>query len=171
MFAFIIIVLILLLLAFFVLKVKSAGGNDFPYQKAKALFSPAERSFLGVIDQVVGTEFRVFGKVRIADVATVKTMSNRSAWQKAFNRISAKHFDFIICRSSDLSIVCAVELNDKSHQKNSRKLRDEFVAGVCNSISVPLVEINAQASYSIQELKERFSEILNPPALELKKSA
>jgi hypothetical protein len=98
-------------------------------------------------------------------------MSNRSAWQKAFNRISSKHFDFIICRSSDLSIVCVVELNDKSHQKNSRKLRDEFVAGVCNSISVPLVEINAQASYSIQELKEQFSEILNPPALELKKSA
>ena len=171
MFAFIIIVLILLLLAFFVLKVKSTGGNDFPYQRAKALFSPAERSFLGVIDQVVGTEFRVFGKVRIADVATVKTMSNRSAWQKAFNRISSKHFDFIICRSADLSIVCIVELNDKSHQKNSRKLRDEFVAGVCNSISVPLVEINAQASYSIQELKERFSEILNPPTLELQKSA
>ena len=171
MFAFIIIVLILLLLTFFVLKVKSAGGNDFPYQKVKALFSPAERSFLGVIDQVVGAEFRVFGKVRIADVATVKTMSNRSAWQKAFNRISSKHFDFIICRSSDLSIVCAVELNDKSHQKNSRKLRDKFVAGVCNSISVPLIEINAQASYSIQELKERFSEILNPPTLELKKSA
>ena len=139
MLAFIIIVLIVLLLAFFVLKVKSVGGSDFPYQKAKALFSPAERSFLGVIDQVVGTEFRVFGKVRIADVATVKTMSNRSAWQKAFNRISSKHFDFIICRSSDLSIVCVVELNDKSHQKNSRKLRDEFVAGVCNSISVPLI--------------------------------
>ncbi len=171
MFAFIIIVVILLLLAFFVLKVKSASGIDFPYQKAKALFSPAERSFLGVIDQVVGAEFRVFGKVRIADVVTVKTMSNRSAWQKAFNRISSKHFDFIICRSADLSIVCAVELNDKSHQKNSRKSRDEFVIGVCNSISVPLVEINAQASYSIQELKERFGAILNPPALELKESS
>lgn len=171
MFAFIIIVIIVLFLAFFVLKGKSSGVNEFPYQKAKALFSPAERSFLGVIDQVVGAEFRVFGKVRIADVATVKTMSDRSAWQKAFNRISAKHFDFIICRSSDLSIVCAVELNDKSHQKNSRKIRDEFVAGVCNSISVPLVEINAQASYSIQELKDRFNVILNPPALEAKKSA
>lgn len=171
MFALIVSVLILILLAFFVLKVKPSGRNSFPYQKAKALFSPAERSFLGVIDQVVGTDFRVFGKVRIADVANVKTMSNRSAWQKAFNRISSKHFDFIICRSTDLSIVCAVELNDKSHQKNSRKLRDEFVAGVCNSISVPLVEINAQASYSLQELKQRFDVILNPATSDAKKSA
>jgi hypothetical protein len=171
MFVFTVIVLILLLLAVFVLKVKLTSGNGFPYQKAKALFSPAERSFLGVIDQVVGTEFRVFRKVRIADVATVKAMSNRSAWQKAFNRISSKHFDFIICRSADLSVVCAIELNDKSHQNKSRRLRDEFVAGVCNSISVPLVEINAQASYSIQELKERFSVILNPPVLEVKKPA
>jgi len=158
------IIVVIVILAFFILSVsknKLTLSNEYPYQKAKTLFSPAERSFLGVLDQVVGSEFRVFGKVRIADVATVRTMSNRSAWQKAFNRISSKHFDFIVCNSSDLSIVCAVELNDKSHQKNTRKLRDEFVIGVCNAISLPLVEVNAQTAYSIQELKERFSAVLN----------
>ena len=98
MLTFIIIVLIFVFLIFVltVMKNKAVVSNDYPYQTIDTLFSPAERSFLGVIDQVVGLEYRVFGKVRIADVASVKSMSNRSAWQKAFNRISSKHFDFIM---------------------------------------------------------------------------
>jgi len=161
MLVFVIVVLIILAFVFFALNSKSGATTEYPYQKVKALFTPAERSFLGVMDQVLGSDYRIFGKVRIADVATVKSLPNRSAWQKAFNRISSKHFDFVICKSSDLSIVCAVELNDKSHQKSKRKSRDEFVSGVCKSISLPLVEVEAQASYSVQELKVKFGTVLN----------
>lgn len=126
------------------------------YQKNTTLFSPAERSFLGVIDQVVGAEYRVFGKVRIADVATVKNSANRAGWQRAFNRISAKHFDFVVCKVSDLSIVCVIELNDKSHRQAKRKSRDEFVKGLCEAISVPFLEVNAQAKYSLETLRQQF---------------
>jgi len=84
-----------------------AGTIGFPYRPAKTLFSPAERSFLGVLDQAVGSDYRVFGKVRVADVATVKTGRNNSVRQGAVNRIAQKHFDFVLCNASDLSIVCA----------------------------------------------------------------
>lgn len=66
-----------------------AGPAGFPYQPAKTLFSPAERSFLGVLDQAVGPEHRVFGKVRVADIATVKPGLGNSARQGALNRIAA----------------------------------------------------------------------------------
>lgn len=55
------------------------GRLDFPYQKEPALFTAAERSFLGVLEQAVEGRFRVFGKVRVADVITVKTGLTRSA--------------------------------------------------------------------------------------------
>ena len=58
-----------------------SGSVKFPYQPAKALFSAAERSFLGVLDQAVGSEHRVFGKVRVADVAMVKPGLGKSARQ------------------------------------------------------------------------------------------
>ena len=106
-----------------------AGSVGFPYQPAKTLFSTAERSFLGVLDQAVGSEHRVFGKVRVADVATVKPGLGNSARQGALNRIAAKHFDFVVCRASDLAVVCAVELNDKSHssQRFPRRLAAQSV--------------------------------------------
>jgi len=146
-----------------VAKQQSDNADGFPYQKSKSLFSPAERSFLGVLEQAVGSEHRVFGKVRIADVASVKSLSSRSAWQRAFNRISAKHFDFIICKASDLSIVCAIELDDKSHQQSKRKVRDNFVSGVCQAISLPLLQVPAEHAYSLQELQAKVSHAINPP--------
>ena len=75
----------------------------------------AERSFLGALDQAVGPDHRVFGKVRVADIAVVRPGLGQSARQGALNRIAAKHFDFIVCRAGDLAVVCAVELNDISH--------------------------------------------------------
>src|SRR6185312_146186 len=113
-------------------KAKAGSGSSvgFPYQRAGALFSPAERSFLGVLNQAASPEYRVFGKVRIADVATLKSGLSGSARQGALNRVASKHFDFVVCRASDFSVLCAVELNDKSHGSKHGQARDEFVAGV-----------------------------------------
>lgn len=146
------------------LQKQRAGSSDgFPYQKTNALFSPAERSFLGALEQAVAGEFRIFGKVRIADVASVKGNSDRAMWQRAFNRISAKHFDFILCKPDDLAIVCAIELDDRSHQKARRKERDAFVVGLCQAISLPLLQVPAQHAYSVHELRSKVSLAISPP--------
>ena len=65
--------------------------------RQKEFLSPAERSFLDVLSQAAGDEWRVFAKVRIADVLTPAKGMSRSRWQSAFNAISAKHFDFLLC--------------------------------------------------------------------------
>lgn len=74
-----------------------------PYQKCETLFTPAERSFLGVLQQAVGNNAAIFAKVRVADIVEPKTGLSRSARQKAFNKISAKRFDFLLCDKEDLS--------------------------------------------------------------------
>lgn len=141
------------------LKVKAGAGGGtigIPYRPAKNLFSAAERSFLGVLDQAVGSDHRVFGKVRVADIASVKSGLTHSARQGALNRIASKHFDFIVCRASDLSVVCAVELNDKSHASKRAQARDEFLAKVCQAIDLPLLTVPAKLSYAARELREQF---------------
>lgn len=133
-----------------------AGSIAFPYLPAKALFSPAERSFLGVLDQAVGSHHRVFGKVRVADLASVKPGLGNSARQGALNRVASKHFDFVVCRASDLSVVCAIELNDKSHSNQRVKTRDELLAKVCEAIGLPLLAVQVQQAYSMQEVQSQF---------------
>lgn len=147
----IIVLATLILLAFKVLQKKTPA--PLPYRRAGPLFSPAERSFLGVLDQVLGAEHRVFGKVRVADLVSVATGLDRAGWQRAFNRINAKHFDYVICRSDDLSVVAVIELDDRSHQSADRIDRDRFIDELCSAIRLPLLRIRAQKAYSAPQLR------------------
>jgi Protein of unknown function (DUF2726) len=139
-----------------------SGSIGFPYQRGKPLFSAAERLFLGVLEQAVGPDHRVFGKVRIADVAAVKPGLGRSARQGALNRIAAKHFDFVVCRAADLVVICAVELNDRSHASAKAQSRDALVANVCRVIGLPLIAVAAKATYSAQEVRAQFLTAVTP---------
>jgi Protein of unknown function (DUF2726) len=98
---------------------------EFPHEKKAALLTRVERSFLGMLENSIDPSHRVFGRVRIADVVCVGRVPNRSLRQSAFNRIRAKHFDFVICKSSDLSIVCVGELDDATHAKAERRARGQ----------------------------------------------
>lgn len=156
----IIVILLVLVIGAVILKIvkslqtqANSKKEGYPYRKVDALFTAAERSFLAALDDAVGQQFRVFGKVRIADIANVKKISNRQAWQRAQNKITSKHLDYILCDKNDLSVVCAVELNDKSHQRRDRKERDLFVDNLCQTISLPLVKIEARGVYSVSEIR------------------
>lgn len=150
------LILVVVLVVFLKAKRGTGGAVGLPYVPHDNLFSPAERSFLGALDLAVSPEYRVFGKVRLADVARVKPGLGNSARQGALNRIAFKHFDFVVCRASDLAIVCAVELNDKTHGSQKAKARDELLAGVCTTINLPLLQIAARKSYSITELQAQL---------------
>ncbi|WP_420554378.1 DUF2726 domain-containing protein [Neptuniibacter marinus] len=51
-----------------------------------------------MLDQVIDQDkYRVFGKVCVADLIEPNPSKNRSEWQKAFNKVNAKHSDYIIC--------------------------------------------------------------------------
>ena len=150
------VVVVALIIVLFSRSTRSVRHADYPYTRNDVLFSAAERSFLGVIEQAVGDEHRVLGKVRVADVVSVKAMNNRAAWQRAFNRVSSKHFDFLLCAKDDLSIKAAIELNDKSHESKKRRERDQFLIELCRSISLPLLVVPAQQAYSVAELREKI---------------
>lgn len=134
-----------------------------PYVLVDHLFSPAERSFLGVLEQSLGDEFRVFGKVRVADVLGIATCQTRAAWQKAFNQISGKHFDFLLCRPGDLQPVCAIELNDISHARGKRKRRDDFLHQACATAGLPLVFFPAQRTYLVEDVRGAVAVALGAP--------
>ncbi len=162
------------LVAIVLFKLIFLGGQwekNFPYKKTSTLFSPAERSFLGVLDMAIGQDFRVFGKVRVADVVEVSGTVGRSAWQTAFNRISSKHFDYVVCDKENFMVICAIELNDKSHSGRKRRKRDEFLEGVCKAANLPLITMPAKAGYSVQEIRDSVQAATNPIQIEVRPNA
>jgi hypothetical protein len=123
------------------------------YRIRGPLLTKAERSFFGVLGQAVGDTYTVFAKVRVADVLAPEKGTPKKEWRSAFNRISAKHFDFVFCDPGSLSVECVLELNDKSHARSNRAKRDAFVREACDGAGLRLIEVDAKAAYSIQDLR------------------
>ena len=58
-----------------------------------------------------------------------------------FNKIKAKHTDFVLCDPDTLEILCGVELDDPSHDRPERIERDEFVDHVYEAAGIPLIHV------------------------------
>ena len=157
-----ILILVAVAIALSLFKKKAGKGPvNFPYQSKDVLCSPAERSFLGALDNIVGKNYRIFAKVRLADIVDVQKGLSTSAWQSAFNRISGKHLDFIVCSANDLSIIGAIELDDKTYRGKGRQERDQFLDKILEAAGVPILRIKAQSTYSIKEISSSLDSAFN----------
>jgi ssDNA-binding Zn-finger/Zn-ribbon topoisomerase 1 len=123
------------------------------YQKIDELFTPAERSFLGVLEQSLNNEYRVFGKVRLGDVIKPKRGLSNSLFYTALNKVNKKHVDFVVCRKNDCKVLGIIELDDRSHERADRKKRDQFVDTALNEAGVPILHFSAKMSYPVKEVR------------------
>lgn len=93
----------------------------------------------------------IFTKVRVADLISVKDGNLGD-----FNRIKAKHIDFVICNER-LKVVCALEIDDSTHQRPDRIERDIFINTLFKSCKIPLIR-----SYNLKydNVKKQISDII-----------
>lgn len=142
---------------------KAPRGAQYHYRRLPYLLSKAERSFYGALIQATEDTGLVFAKVRVADVLQPRRGGGRSDWQRAFNAISSKHFDFVICDPRDCAYLLAVELDDSSHASAKSQTRDRFLNAACESAELPLLRVPAQRAYSITGLRESIETALASP--------
>ena len=83
----------------------------------------------------------IFSKVRLADVVDVNKFIPRES--KAFIKIAYKHLDFLIM-SPNLDLICAVELDDFTHDTEERQERDRFIQEVLQDCGIPLFRIKSK---------------------------
>lgn len=154
-----IIVIIMVVLA--ALKAKQpAKDGELSFDTRDTLFSPAERSFLGVLEQALDSRYRIFGKVRLGDlIKPAKGLSN-SKRTTAMNKSNQKHVDYVICSTSDLAVIGVVELDDQSHGREDRAGRDAFVDQALATAKIPIAHFSAKRTYAIQDVRATLNEFL-----------
>lgn len=100
----------------------------------------------------------VFTKVSLADMIAPKVpRSSGQEWRRAFNSIQSKHLDFVVCDKQSLSVVCAVELDDKSHQRADRVKRDGFLEKALAGAGVPLERFPVTREYKAADLAAKIN--------------
>lgn len=146
----IVLISALILIALIATKIssqKKALPNRYPYQKKTSLFTEAERTFFEALETAIGEGVRIMAKVRLADIVSVNE-TNTALRQRAFNRIQAKHLDFVICHPKTLNVLFVIELDDGTHRRRDRKTRDDFLNRVMASAGIPIVRYPVRHSYT-----------------------
>lgn len=135
-------------------------GNLADFESRTALLTPAERSFLEVVELALDSRYRVFGKVRLGDL--IKPANGLDAGQRiaAQNRINQMHVDFVVCTANELALVGVLALDDQSHGHEDRAGRGGFVDQALAMAGIPLLLFPAKHGYSVLEVRARLAEMM-----------
>jgi hypothetical protein len=134
---------------------------ELPYEPVNRLLSKGERAFWYPLYRAVRGKYRIFCKVRLADV--VRTGAHRKDERRWFRKISSYHVDFVICQPRTTAPLLVIELDDRSHRSKTREERDEFKEEVLAAAGLPIYRVSAQQAYDPVELGLAIDRLIDLP--------
>ena len=125
------------------------------YYKKDYVMTQTELTFYRKLKEVTDKlELTIFPEVDLERIINVK--NNNSASR---NRIKSRSIDFTIVNNKNCKIVCCIELDDYSHNRNDRKKRDEFINELFESVELKLFRIKV-GYYNMEEIEKNIKQIL-----------
>ncbi len=145
-------VILAMIIAALLLARMYSGPARLPYRARGRIMTNVEAKFFRSLQQAVHGDFLIFTMVRLADLLRVADeASNKRMW---FNRIVAKHVDFVLCDVGSLQPLLAIELDDASHERADRQERDKFLEDAFEGAGLPLLRIKIAADYDLNMLRK-----------------
>ena len=138
---------------------KAEDADLYPYKLTQSLLTASEAAFYGALLLAAGRRYVVFAKVRLADLCQDL---DRWADIRAFNKVSSKHVDFVLCDATTFQPVLAVELDDRSHLRADRRSRDAFVDGIFRTMGLGVYRQWVRHSYDPAAIARGIEEALTP---------
>jgi hypothetical protein len=124
------------------------------YELLPCLLSQGERAFYRALLAAVSEHYVIAPKVRVADVLKVAGSPQRKGQAAAFNKIAMKHFDFVLCDPRTLAFASAIEVDDETHNRRGRVVRDKFLDDAAAAAKLPLHRFPAKATYVVAEIRD-----------------
>jgi hypothetical protein len=149
------IILMMLLIVVAVGAIKlNEPGLAFPFKKNTTLFTQVERTFLNLIEEAVGKQFKVLCRVKLNDVVTLRQNADKKTAQAAVSRASNRHLDFVLCSKEDMTPVIAIDLVHNMGKEGYKSQRDWFVSGALDAARIPHVRIKVKSGYKVKDIRE-----------------
>ena len=138
---------------------KAEDADLYPYKLTQSLLTASEAAFYGALLLAAGRRYVVFAKVRLADLCQDL---DRWADIRAFNKVSSKHVDFVLCDATTFQPVLVVELDDRSHLRADRRSRDAFVDGIFRTMGLGVYRQWVRHSYDPAAIARGIEDALTP---------
>lgn len=138
--------------------IDSDKTNDYSYNRKEYLITRAEQEFLNILMEAVGNRYFVFPQMHLSHLLDNKIKGQ--SWHGALRHIDEKSVDFVICDKEYIKPLLAIELDDKTHEWESRQERDEEVERIFNEVDLPLLRFESNKDYNVEEIRQIILETL-----------
>lgn len=132
-------------------------NEDFSkYVTNNYIMTPTELKFYRELKKVTDKlELTIFSQVNMERIINVSdnNISDR-------NKIKSRSIDFTIVNNHNCKIICCIELDDYTHNKEKIKKQDEFKNKIFEHVKIPLHRIKVNKYYNIEELENIIKEDL-----------
>lgn len=122
----------------------------YSYSAKPHMMTQNEEKFFITLNEIFSKHFYIFPQVHLSKLLNHK-IKNQSQYG-AFLHINSKSVDFVLCRKTNLESVCAIELDDYTHNWNSRRERDDEVKRIFEQANFPLIRISNPQNLTHQEI-------------------
>ncbi len=133
--------------------------SRYKYLRKDFLLSRAEHEFFDLVTEIVGSNYYVFPQVHLITLLDHKIKGQ--SWRGAFRHIDEKSVDFVICDKSYIKPLLAIELDDRTHNYESRMLRDEEVNRILQDAPLPLLRFENHGNFNKEDIKNQLFSILS----------
>ena len=151
------LVLVMLISLIVIVAVLASRLNDnsfpFPFDSRSTIFTPAEKNFHNMLEQAVGSNYRVINRVKLGDIVNIRKGVSSRASQCASHNAETKYLDFVICERNSMKLIGAVDLVD-TRGKGYKVKKDWFVSGALEAASIPHVRIKVKNNYTLAQIKQ-----------------
>lgn len=140
-------------------KPASQPAVRFHYRRKTYMMTRAENEFFDLLVQTLEPNYFVFPQMHLSSILdhTVKAQN----WEHALRYINQKSVDYVICDRVLRKPLVAIELDDWSHNSDSRKQRDANVENIFNEAGIPLLRFKDVHTMSRGDIEARLKEALS----------
>jgi len=137
---------------------KGVELRKYQYKQKNFFMSRAEHECYDALLIAVGERYHIFAQVHLPSIIDNKVVGQN--WNGAFRHISQKSVDFVLCDKAYISPKLAIELDDRTHEREDRKNRDVEVERVLQDAGLPLLRLENHGSFNPKELSEKIEMVL-----------
>ena len=150
---FIVIVLIAIFLAPILRKSIDGEKTEYlPYIKKDFLMTKAEHEFFKVLQQAVQDKYYIVPQVQLSNL--VKPEKGKERDYAIRNKIDRKSVDFVLFNKEYFTPHLVIELDDSSHARENRQVRDSFVDRVLHRTGIKIVHVKNSYNYDLKEITD-----------------
>jgi len=135
---------------------KKTIQEEQKYQKKSTLATQKEMEFYVLLSSAIHNNYQIHLQVSLNSIVDKKL-------QNTFRNELFRTIDFCIADKNTSEPLLLIELNDMSHLRPDRKLRDQKVQEICSIAKIPLITFWTNQVHTVETIKQELHKYIQLP--------